>query len=100
MAAHSPVPTAFARLPWEVTAVMLAGTIDGYKQQERDLICEFKRLFGFLLNNSRLTEVDGETVHWVERCRPRKCVISSLFSVDFVLSNLYHVFQFQLNFFQ
>ncbi|KAJ4710959.1 D-cysteine desulfhydrase 2, mitochondrial-like [Melia azedarach] len=59
-------------LPWEVTAVMLAGTIDGYKQQERDLICEFKRLFGFLLNNSRLTEVDGETVHWVERCRPRK----------------------------
>lgn len=47
-------------------------TIDGYKQQEKQLISEFKRLFGFLLNNSSLNEVDGEIVHWVERCRPRK----------------------------
>lgn len=59
-------------LPWEVTAIALADTIDGYKQQEKNLISEFKRLFGFLLKNSSLNEVDGEIVHWVERCRPRK----------------------------
>ncbi|KAL9420797.1 hypothetical protein AB3S75_038383 [Citrus x aurantiifolia] len=59
-------------LPWGVTAIALADTIDGYKQQEKNLISEFKRLFGFLLKNSSLNEVDGEIVHWVERCRPRK----------------------------
>lgn len=59
-------------LPWEVTAIALADTIDGYKQQEKNLISEFKRLFGFLLKKSSLNEVDGEIVHWVERCRPRK----------------------------
>lgn len=59
-------------LPWEVTAIALVDTIDGYKQQEKNLISEFKRLFGFLLKNSSLNEVDGEIVHWVERCRPRK----------------------------
>ncbi|KAH9708523.1 D-cysteine desulfhydrase 2 [Citrus sinensis] len=59
-------------LPWEVTAIALVDTIDGYKQQEKNLISEFKRLFGFLLKKSSLNEVDGEIVHWVERCRPRK----------------------------
>lgn len=75
VAAHSPLVMLFPRLPWEVAAITLADTIDGYKQQEKQLISEFKRLFGFLLNNSSLNVVDGEIVHWVERCRPRKCVI-------------------------
>ncbi|KAH9708525.1 D-cysteine desulfhydrase 2 [Citrus sinensis] len=72
VAAHSPLVLLFPRLPWEVTAIALVDTIDGYKQQEKNLISEFKRLFGFLLKKSSLNEVDGEIVHWVERCRPRK----------------------------
>ncbi|KAK3223516.1 hypothetical protein Dsin_010541 [Dipteronia sinensis] len=58
-------------LPWEVTAIMLADTIDRYRKHEKHLISEFKRLFGFLLTN-RLNEVDGGIVKWVERYRPRR----------------------------
>ncbi|KAL5760044.1 hypothetical protein ACOSQ2_018882 [Xanthoceras sorbifolium] len=59
-------------LPWEVTAVMLADTIDGYRQHEKNLIYEFKKLFGFLLTNNRSNEVDGGIVNWVERYQPRR----------------------------
>ncbi|KAJ0095212.1 hypothetical protein Patl1_16803 [Pistacia atlantica] len=65
------------RLPWEVTAVMLADTIDGYRQHEERLISEFQKIFGFLLDDNSLNNVDGGIVHWAERCQPRKCVISS-----------------------
>lgn len=60
------------RLPWEVTAVMLADTVDGYKQQEKRLISSFKRCFGFHLVDHSLNEVHGGIVNWVERCHPRK----------------------------
>ncbi|KAJ7957663.1 D-cysteine desulfhydrase 2, mitochondrial [Quillaja saponaria] len=59
-------------LPWEVNAVMLADTIGNYRQQEEHLISEFKRHFGFHLNNHCLNKVDGGIVHWVERRHPRK----------------------------
>ncbi|OMO81535.1 Tryptophan synthase beta subunit-like PLP-dependent enzymes superfamily [Corchorus olitorius] len=59
-------------LPWKVTAVMLADTIDGYRKQERRLIFEFKKQFGFLLDTNKLNGVDDGIVHWVDRCRPRK----------------------------
>ncbi|KAE8023581.1 hypothetical protein FH972_009259 [Carpinus fangiana] len=61
-------------LPWEVTAVMLADTVDGYKEQEKRLISNFKRCFSFhdLVDHS-LNEVhDDGIVNWVERCHPRK----------------------------
>lgn len=60
-----------ARLPWEVTALMLADKIDGYKQQEKRLISEFRKYFGYpadLGNNV----VNGAVVNWVERFHPRK----------------------------
>ncbi|XP_015894502.1 D-cysteine desulfhydrase 2, mitochondrial [Ziziphus jujuba] len=60
------------RLPWEVSAVMLAHTVDGYRQQEKRLISNFKRHFGFRFVDSPLNEIDDGIVHWVERCRPRK----------------------------
>ena len=60
------------RLPWEVTAIMLADTVDGYKQQERRLVSDFKRCFGFHLIDHSLNEVDHGIVKWVERCHPRK----------------------------
>ncbi|KAM4120493.1 hypothetical protein ACJW30_03G136500 [Castanea mollissima] len=59
-------------LPWEVTAIMLADTVDGYKQQERRLVSDFKRCFGFHLIDHGLNEVDHGIVKWVERCHPRK----------------------------
>ncbi|XP_031263883.1 D-cysteine desulfhydrase 2, mitochondrial [Pistacia vera] len=62
----------FLGLPWEVTAVMLADTIDGYRQHEERLISEFQKIFGFLLDDNTLNKVDGGIVHWAERCQPRK----------------------------
>ena len=60
------------RLPWEITAVMLADTVDGYRQHEKRLISDFRRHFGFPLVESGLNETVDSVVHWVERCRPRK----------------------------
>ncbi|XP_057949403.1 D-cysteine desulfhydrase 2, mitochondrial isoform X2 [Malania oleifera] len=59
-------------LPWKVTAVMLADTIDGYKQQEKRLISDFKRCSASHLIRQELNRVDGGIVHWVERRHPRK----------------------------
>ncbi|XP_022966679.1 D-cysteine desulfhydrase 2, mitochondrial isoform X2 [Cucurbita maxima] len=58
-------------LPWEVTAVMLADRIDGYKRQEKRLISEFKKHFGYPVGLGE-DEVNGGIVNWVERFRPRK----------------------------
>ncbi|CAK7332469.1 unnamed protein product [Dovyalis caffra] len=58
-------------LPWEVTAVMLADTINSYKKQEKKLISDFRTLFGFHLTDHCLNEVDG-VVHWIGRCHQRK----------------------------
>lgn len=52
--------------------MMLADTVDGYKQQEKRLISSFKRCFGFHLVDHSLNEVHGGIVNWVERCHPRK----------------------------
>ena len=55
----------FSRLPWEVTAVMLADTIEGYRKQEEHLISELCRCYDVPITRSGL-------VHWVERRHPRK----------------------------
>lgn len=59
-------------LPWKITAVMLADTMDTYRQQERRLIAEFKRQFRFLLDSHKLNGANDGIVHWVDRCHPRK----------------------------
>ncbi|KAG2708040.1 hypothetical protein I3843_05G157700 [Carya illinoinensis] len=59
-------------LPWEVTAVMLADTMDGYKQQERRLVSDFKRCFSFHLTDHSLNEENSGMVNWVQRFHPRK----------------------------
>ncbi|KAF7839869.1 D-cysteine desulfhydrase 2, mitochondrial isoform X1 [Senna tora] len=58
-------------LPWEVYAVMLADTIDGYRQKEECLISEFKKHYAQFIDHG-VNKADGRIVHWVERCRPRK----------------------------
>ncbi|CAK9137353.1 unnamed protein product [Ilex paraguariensis] len=59
-------------LPWEVTPVMLADTIDGYRKQEERLISEFCRCCAFPRLDEALSQVNGGIVHWVERNYPRK----------------------------
>ncbi|KAG7012766.1 D-cysteine desulfhydrase 2, mitochondrial, partial [Cucurbita argyrosperma subsp. argyrosperma] len=50
---------------------MLADRIDGYKRQEKRLISEFKKHFGYPVGLGE-DEVNGGIVNWVERFRPRK----------------------------
>ncbi|KAJ4835958.1 hypothetical protein Tsubulata_026186 [Turnera subulata] len=59
-------------LPWEVVAVMLADTIDAYREQERSLISDFRTRFGLPLADHCLHKVDAGIVHWVNRCYQRK----------------------------
>lgn len=54
-------------LPWEVTAVMLADTNEGYKKHEERLISELCRCFDL---PSTITHTG--LVNWVERQHPRK----------------------------
>lgn len=59
------------RLPWKVTGVILADTVEGYKKHEACLLSDFKKLmmgdheFGF-------DEKSANLVQWVDRCLPRK----------------------------
>ncbi|CAM8953478.1 unnamed protein product [Rhodiola kirilowii] len=59
-------------LPWEVTAIMLADSMDGYRKKEKELISDFKRQFGLPATDSVLDKVDGGVVPWVECGYPRK----------------------------
>ncbi|XVF43847.1 hypothetical protein PTKIN_Ptkin02bG0072700 [Pterospermum kingtungense] len=59
-------------LPWKITAVMLADTIDAYREQERRLISEFKRQFCSLLDTDKLNGSDDGIVHWVDHSHWRK----------------------------
>lgn len=58
-------------LPWKITAVMLADTLTGYKQQEKRLVSDFNRCFA---HNSKHTidTSNTELVNWVDRFNPRK----------------------------
>lgn len=53
---------------------MLADTVEGYQQQEKRLISNFKRHFGFVFVQNGLDYIDDGIVHWVERSHPRKLV--------------------------
>ncbi|PIA30348.1 hypothetical protein AQUCO_05600052v1, partial [Aquilegia coerulea] len=59
-------------LPWEIIAVMLADTVEGYIKQEKRLISDFKRLFGLQCVDHALSGVNDGIVNWVERTHPRK----------------------------
>ena len=60
------------RLPWEITAVMLADAVEGYQQQEKHLISNFKRHFCLNFIENGLNDIDNGIVQWVERRYPRK----------------------------
>ncbi|KAK9751121.1 hypothetical protein RND81_02G243600 [Saponaria officinalis] len=58
-------------LPWKITAVMLADTFEGYKNQENRLVSDFKRFYASDLNDIDNALTD-KLVHWVHRDNPRK----------------------------
>lgn len=64
--------TLIISLPWEVTAVMLADTIDGYQKKEESLISEFRRCFTLHHGEQALSGWEPGLVQWVERSFPRK----------------------------
>ncbi|CAI9093070.1 OLC1v1028478C2 [Oldenlandia corymbosa var. corymbosa] len=62
----------FLGLPWEVHAVMLADTIDGYRKKEQTLISEFHKICNSGDVNLHPRVGNDKVVHWVERRSPRK----------------------------
>lgn len=59
-------------LPWEVHAVMLADSVEGYRNKEQSLISEFRKICESPEIDLRLNGANNEVVHWVERSCPRK----------------------------
>ncbi|XP_047963659.1 D-cysteine desulfhydrase 2, mitochondrial isoform X3 [Salvia hispanica] len=60
-------------LPWEVSAVMLADKIEGYKRKEQSLISEFLRVYTSSPHQGLApSEGNNGTVQWVDRRVPRK----------------------------
>ncbi|KAF5201834.1 hypothetical protein FRX31_008579 [Thalictrum thalictroides] len=51
------------RLLWEVIAVMLADTVEGYIKEEKRLISDFKRLCGSQCVHHALSGMDNDIVH-------------------------------------
>lgn len=56
-------------LPWKVTSVMLADTVDRYTAQEQKLISDFKKHYASDIIDAFL---EDELVEWVDRASPRK----------------------------
>nr|CAD1834896.1 unnamed protein product [Ananas comosus var. bracteatus] len=59
-------------LPWKVTAVMLADTSERYKEREKHLISEFKRIHQIEIPQQASSGDDDGIVQWVERIHPRR----------------------------
>lgn len=66
----------FRRLPWKVTAVMLADTVERYKEREKRLISEFKRIH-------QIEIPDDGIVQWVERIHPRRYILLLDFAANY-----------------
>ncbi|KAL1804514.1 hypothetical protein ACET3Z_033161 [Daucus carota] len=75
-------------LPWEVTAVMLADTFDGYRNLEQRLVTEFLRFCAFSLCAEVVDRLNDGLVHWLERPHPRKYIVSNFAKVSFILFSL------------
>jgi hypothetical protein len=65
---HSPL----CRLQWRVTAVMLADTLERYKEREKFLIFNFKRLRNEFYHGIAEDDSHDSLVHWVDRFSPRR----------------------------
>ncbi|KAL6614680.1 hypothetical protein ACP70R_036950 [Stipagrostis hirtigluma subsp. patula] len=61
-----------AGLQWKVTAVMLADTLERYREREKSLTSDFKRLCHDVYHGMAEDDTDNSLVHWVERLSPRR----------------------------
>uniref|UniRef100_J3L361 D-cysteine desulfhydrase n=1 Tax=Oryza brachyantha TaxID=4533 RepID=J3L361_ORYBR len=59
-------------LPWRVTAVMLADTLERYKEREKALISDFKKLCHNCHEMVGENDIGDNLVEWVERFSPRR----------------------------
>jgi len=59
-------------LQWRVTAVMLADTLERYRQQEKSLLSDFEKLYPGIFHRMVENDTHGSLVQWVERSSPRR----------------------------
>ncbi|TKW16211.1 hypothetical protein SEVIR_5G285100v4 [Setaria viridis] len=59
-------------LQWRVTAVMLADTLERYRQQEKSLVSDFEKLYPGFFHGMVEIDTHGSLVQWVERFSPRR----------------------------
>ncbi|XP_066382267.1 putative D-cysteine desulfhydrase 2, mitochondrial [Miscanthus floridulus] len=59
-------------LPWRVTGVMLADTLERYKQRERSLVSDFEKVFPEIYHGMVEDATHDNLVQWVERFSPRR----------------------------
>lgn len=81
------------RLPWKVTGVMLADTLEAYKEKEKTLIAEFKRVYKLDFPAQESYYATEGILNWVERSQPRKYI--HIFAVMIFLF-LYFEFGFDM----
>nr|CAB3478023.1 unnamed protein product [Digitaria exilis] len=60
------------RLQWRVTAIMLADTLERYRQQEKSLLSDFEKLYPGNFLGMVENDTHGSIVQWVERFSPRR----------------------------
>lgn len=60
------------RLPWEVSAVMLADTVEGYRKREEHLISKFHKVGKPPAVEKAVGGAKDKVVNWVDRSSPRK----------------------------
>ena len=63
------------RLQWRVTGVMLADTLERYKQRERSLVSDFEKVFPEIYHGIVEDATHDNLVQWVERFSPRRYVL-------------------------
>ncbi|KAF8676222.1 hypothetical protein HU200_047093 [Digitaria exilis] len=57
---------------WRVTAIMLADTLERYRQQEKSLVSDFEKLYPGNFLGMVENDTHGSIVQWVERFSPRR----------------------------
>jgi D-cysteine desulfhydrase len=60
------------RLPWKVTGVMLADTLEAYEEREKTLISMFKRVYKLDFPVQDSSDATHGILNWIERSQPRK----------------------------
>lgn len=66
-----------------MTAVMLADTFERYKEREKHLISEFKKIHQIEIPQQTSSGDDDGIVQWVERIHPRRYILLLDFAANY-----------------